>query len=95
MSVLQDYNRTILRIGRELNKPVIAASDVHFLDAEDEQYRKILQAAKKFSDADRSCPIFFRTTEEMLKEFEYLGKEVAEEVVHHQIPAPLPTRWRR
>ena len=81
VSVLQDYNRTILRIGRELNKPVIAASDVHFLDAEDEQYRKILQAAKKFSDADRSCPIFFRTTEEMLKEFEYLGKEVAEEVV--------------
>ena len=81
VSVLQDYNRTILRIGRELNKPVIAASDVHFLDAEDEQYRKILQAAKKFSDADRGCPIFFRTTDEMLKEFEYLGKEVAEEVV--------------
>ena len=81
VSVLQDYNRTILRIGRELNKPVIAASDVHFLDAEDEQYRKILQAAKKFSDADRGCPIFFRTTDEMLKEFEYLGKETAEEVV--------------
>ena len=81
VSVLQDYNRTILRIGRELGKPVIAASDVHFLDPEDEQYRKILQAAKKFSDADRGCPIFFRTTNEMLAEFEYLGKEVAEEVV--------------
>jgi len=79
--VLQDYNRRILELGRKLNKPVIAASDVHFLDAEDEQYRKILQAAKKFSDADRDCPIFFRTTDEMLKEFEYLGKDVAYEVV--------------
>ena len=81
VSVLQDYNRTILNLGRELNKPVIAASDVHFLDAEDEQYRKILQAAKQFSDADRGCPIFFRTTNEMLAEFEYLGKDVAKEVV--------------
>ena len=81
ISVLQDYNRRILDIGRQLNKPVIAASDVHFLDAEDEQYRKILQAAKKFSDADRGCPIFFRTTDEMLKEFDYLGDEVAHEVV--------------
>ena len=53
VTVLQDYNRTILELGRKLDKPVIAASDVHFLDPEDEQYRKILQAAKKFSDADR------------------------------------------
>ena len=80
-TVLQDYNRTILNLGRKLNKPVIAASDVHFLDAEDEQYRHILQAAKKFSDADRSCPIFFRTTDEMLAEFAYLGEEIAKEVV--------------
>ncbi len=79
--VLQDYNRTILNLGKKLNKPVIAASDVHFLDPEDEQYRKILQAAKKFSDADRDCPIYFRNTEEMLAEFEYLGKETAYEVV--------------
>ena len=79
--VLQDYNRRILDLGRRLNKPVIAASDVHFLDPEDEQYRKILQAAKQFSDADRDCPIFFRTTDEMLKEFEYLGRETAYEVV--------------
>ncbi len=81
VEVLQDYNRTILNLGREMGKPVIAASDVHFLDAEDEQYRKILQAAKKFSDADRDCPIFFRNTEEMLAEFQYLGKETAYEVV--------------
>ena len=80
-TVLQDYNRRILNIGRELGKPVIAASDVHFLDPEDEQYRKILQAAKKFSDADRGCPIFFRTTDEMLAEFAYLGDETAREVV--------------
>ncbi len=81
VEVLQDYNRAILNLGREMGKPVIAASDVHFLDAEDEQYRKILQAAKKFSDADRDCPIFFRNTEEMLAEFQYLGADTAKEVV--------------
>lgn len=81
ITVLQDYNRRIIEIGRQLNKPVIAASDVHFLDAEDEQYRKILQAAKKFSDADRGCPIYFRTTDEMLAEFDYLGEETAKKVV--------------
>ncbi|MBR0040105.1 MAG: PolC-type DNA polymerase III [Oscillospiraceae bacterium] len=80
-TVLQDYNRTILKIGKKLGKPVVAASDVHFLDPSDEQYRKILQAAKKFSDADRDCPIYFRTTEEMLAEFSYLGEETAYEVV--------------
>lgn len=80
-TVLQDYNRRIIAIGKAQNKPVIAASDVHFLDPEDEQYRKILQAAKKFSDADRGCPIYFRTTNEMLAEFEYLGEELAYETV--------------
>ncbi|MGI5976572.1 MAG: PolC-type DNA polymerase III [Candidatus Limivicinus sp.] len=79
--VLEDYNKRILNLGRKLRKPVIAASDVHFLDAEDEQYRKILQAARKFSDADRGCPIFFRTTNEMLAEFMYLGEETAKEIV--------------
>ena len=79
--MLQEYNRTILELGRKLGKPVIAASDVHFLDPEDEQFRKILQAAKKFSDADRDCPIYFRTTQEMLEEFAYLGEETAREVV--------------
>ena len=79
--VLEDYNRTILRIGRELGKPVVATCDVHFMDPEDEQYRRILLAAKKFSDPDRSCPIYFRTTDEMLKEFQYLGADTAEEGV--------------
>lgn len=81
VSVLQGYNKRILETGRALNKPVIAASDVHFLDPEDEQYRKILNAAKQYSDADRDCPIYFRNTEEMLAEFAYLGEETAKEVV--------------
>ena len=81
VDVLKDFNRRILDLGRAMGKPVVAASDVHFLDPEDEQYRRILQAAKKFSDPDRPCPIYFRTTDEMLKEFDYLGKETAYEVV--------------
>ena len=79
--VLEDYNKRIYELGQRMNKPVIAASDVHFLDPEDEQYRHVMQAAKGFTDADRNCPIYFRNTEEMLKEFEYLGRETAEEVV--------------
>ena len=79
--VLRDYNRTILRIGRDLSKPVVATSDVHFLNPEDEQYRRILQAAKKFSDPDRPCPVYLRSTDEMLEEFSYLGEETAYETV--------------
>ena len=78
---LRENNRTILALGRKLQKPVVAASDVHFLDAEDEQYRKILLASKKFADADRDCRLFFRTTDEMLAEFAYLGEETARELV--------------
>ena len=78
---LRENNRTILALGRKLQKPVVAASDVHFLDAEDEQYRKILLASKKFADADRDCKLFFRTTDEMLAEFAYLGEETARELV--------------
>ena len=80
-SVLENYNRRIYELGKRTGIPVVAASDVHFMDAEDEQLRKILQCGKKFEDADRDCPIFFRTTDEMLKEFEYLGKDAAYEVV--------------
>ncbi len=79
--VLRDYNRRIIQTGRTLGKPVVATCDVHFLDPEDEQYRRILQAAKKFSDPDRPCPIYFRSTDEMLEEFRYLGEETAQEVV--------------
>ena len=80
-SVLQEYNRRIYNLGKKLGKPVVATCDVHFLDPEDEQYRKILQSAKQFSDADRECPIYFRTTDEMLEEFSYLGEDAAKEVV--------------
>ena len=81
LEVLRDYNRRILATGRALGKPVAATSDVHFLDPEDEQYRRILLAAKKFADPDRSCPIYFRTTDEMLAEFDYFDEETARELV--------------
>ena len=78
---LQDVNKRIVELGRQFNKPVVATCDVHFLDPEDEIYRRIIMAGKGFADADRQPPLFFRTTEEMLAEFEYLGSDVAKEVV--------------
>jgi len=78
---LQKINRRIYDLGKQFNKPVVATCDVHFLDPEDEIYRRIIMAGKGFDDADNQPPLFFRTTDEMLKEFEYLGSDEAKEVV--------------
>ena len=78
---LRDINRQIYELGKKLGKPVCATCDAHFVNKEDEIYRRILLAGMKFSDADKEMPIYLRTTDEMLLEFSYLGKEIAEEVV--------------
>ncbi len=78
---LQDLNRKVCEIGKLAGKPVAATCDVHFLRPEDEVFRSILMSGQKYDDADLQAPLFFRTTEEMLAEFSYLGEEMAEEVV--------------
>lgn len=78
---LKEFNRVILRLGDQLGKPVVATGDVHFLNPEEEIYRHILLASKKFKDADEPLPLYFKTTDEMLEEFSYLGAETAHRVV--------------
>ncbi len=78
---LRNFNRRIVELGEKYNKPVVATCDAHFLNEEDELYRKILLAGQKFKDFDKDSHIYYRTTEEMLEEFSYLGEEKAYEVV--------------
>ena len=78
---IQDVNKRIVALGEQYNKPVVATCDVHFLDPGDEVYRRIIMAGKGFKDSDEQAPLYLRTTEEMLEEFQYLGSDKAEEVV--------------
>ncbi len=78
---LWEINRKIIRLGEDFHKPVVATCDVHFLNPEDEVYRRIIMTGNGFKDADEQAPLYLHTTEEMLEEFAYLGREKAEEVV--------------
>ena len=78
---LKDINRRIVKLGEEFHKPVVATCDVHFLEPQDEVYRRIVMAGQGFADADNQAPLYLRTTEEMLEEFSYLGSQKAYEVV--------------
>ncbi len=81
MEDIMEINRKICKLGEQFSKPVCATCDVHFLDPQDEVYRRIIMAGKGFKDADSQAPLYLRTTDEMLEEFSYLGSDKAREVV--------------
>ena len=81
MEDIRNLNRKIVKLGEQFKKPVVGTCDVHFLDPETEVYRRIIMTGKGFDDADDQAPLYLRTTEEMLEEFEYLGSKKAEEIV--------------
>ncbi len=81
MKDIEDINKRIVKLGEALNKPVVATCDAHFMNPEDEIYRRIIMAGKGFADADDQAPLYYRTTNEMLDEFKYLGEDKAYEVV--------------
>lgn len=78
---IKEINKEIYKLGKNMNKPVVATCDVHFANSEDRIFREILQTGQKFDDADQQPPLYYRTTEEMLEEFKYLGEGTAREVV--------------
>ena len=78
---IQEFNKTVLRLGEKLNKMVVATGDVHFLNPEDAVYRAVLQAGNGFQDADNQAPLYFRDTNDMLREFSYLPEAKAREIV--------------
>ena len=78
---LEDINRQIIALADELGKPVVATGDVHFMDEEDAVFREIIMNTLGFSDSDRQAPLYFKTTQEMLDDFAYLGEEKAKEIV--------------
>ena len=88
---LIEINKKIISLAKRLNKPVVATGDVHFIEPTDEVYRRILMAGQGYSDADDQAPLFFRTTEEMLKEFDYLDEQTAKEAVIYN-PAIIADR---
>lgn len=78
---LKDINRKIYNLAKEINKPTVATGDVHFLEPQDEAFRRIIMAGQGFGDSENQPPLYLKTTEEMLKEFSYLGEDIAREVV--------------
>ncbi len=78
---IQEFNKTVIALGEKLGKPVVATGDVHFINAEDSCYRAILQAGNGFKDADNQAPLYYRTTDDMLKQFSYLPEDKAYEIV--------------